>query len=48
MCVCVLMWMQTVVLTRVKTLKWRIIQDSQGVLTHPSNTQGVTGRQAEV
>lgn len=32
------------VVARVKALIWRIIQDSQGVLTHPSNTQGVTGR----
>lgn len=32
-----------VVVARVKALIWRIIQDSQGVLTHPSNTQGVTG-----
>ncbi len=32
-----------VVAARVKALIERIIQDSKGVLTHPSNTQGVTG-----
>lgn len=31
------------VLTRVKALMWRIIHASQGVLTHPSGTQGATG-----
>lgn len=40
------------VVAGVKALIWRIIQDSQGVLTHPSNTQGVTvrerGERAEV
>lgn len=30
-----------VVVARVKALIWRIILDRQGVLTHPSNTQGV-------
>lgn len=34
-----------VVAARVKALIWRIIQDSYGVLTHPSNTKGVTGRE---
>lgn len=34
-----------VVVARVKALIWRIILDRQGVLTHPSNTQGVTGRE---
>lgn len=34
-----------VVLAGVKALIQRIIQDSQGVLTHPSNTQGVTERE---
>lgn len=32
------------VLASTKALIWRIIQDSQGVLTHPSNTQGVHAR----
>lgn len=32
------------VLASTKALIWRIIQDSRGVLTHPSNTQGVHAR----
>lgn len=43
MCVDVDAVSSPVVVARVKALIWRIIQDSQGVLTHPSNTQGVTG-----
>lgn len=40
------MFVQTVALQwrpGVKALTWRIIHDSYGVLTHSSNTKGVTG-----
>lgn len=47
--VCVCVFVQTVALwwqPGVKALTWRIIQDSYGVLTHSSNTKGVTGWEA--
>ena len=52
MCVCVCVDLDAdsspVAVARVKALIWMIIQDSKRVLTHPSNTQGVTGwRQAD-